>query len=148
MQRTAGSSAPALALGALAALTVAVSGCGGDDDYHNTLRPPAPINITAYISNQRVAVSPARFGAGPIVVIATNQSDASQELTFETHELGGSRPGITQSTSPINPGDTGQLKVNVTSGTYQVRTSDDAIDPATIIVGAKRPSAQNEVLQP
>jgi hypothetical protein len=149
MQRKAGSSAPALALGALVALAVSLSGCGGGgDDYHNTLRPPAPINITAYISNQRVAVSPRRFGAGPIAVIITNQSDASQELTFETHELGGSKPGITQSTSPINPGDTAELHVNAPSGTYQVRTSDDAIEPATLVVGAKRQSAQNEVLQP
>src|SRR5438445_4382897 len=121
MQATAGSSGRALALGAAVLLAIVPAGCGSQKDYRNELRPPAPINITAYISNSRVSVSPTRFGAGPIVVIATNQSDSSQELTFETNELGGSRPGITQSTL-IGPGETGQLKLDATSGTYRVRT--------------------------
>jgi hypothetical protein len=147
MQPTAGSYGRALALGAAVLLALIPLGCGGQNDYHNQLRPAAPINITAYISNSRVSVSPTRFGAGPIVVIATNQSDSSQELTFETDELGGSRPGITQSTV-IGPGGTGQLKLDARSGTYRIRTADNGIRPARVVVGRKRPSAQNQVLQP
>lgn len=145
--RTAQFRARAVALavtGAVGGLT----GCGSEDDYKNRPRPPAPINITAAISKQAVSVSPAEFGAGPVVLIVTNQTDSSQEVTFETDELGGNRPGITQTTEPINPQGTGQLKVDVPEGRYRVRASDDQIRPATITVESERPSAQNEVLQP
>jgi hypothetical protein len=125
-----------------------VTGCGEEEDYKNRPRPPAPINITASVNSQGVSVSPAEFGAGPIVLIVTNQTDSSQEVTFETDELGGDRPGITQTTEPINPEGTGQLKVDVPEGRYRVRVSDDAIRPASIRVDSERPSAQNEVLQP
>ena len=38
----------------------AVAGCGGDSDYANKPRPPAPINVTAAITNSQVSVSPQR----------------------------------------------------------------------------------------
>jgi len=50
-----------LALGALA-----VSGCGGTSKGATTPRPPAPVNLTVYIDNSRVSVSPTTVGAGPV----------------------------------------------------------------------------------
>jgi hypothetical protein len=138
----------ALTCAGLGALLLA--GCGSGKDYKNNPRPPAPINITALISPTHVSVSPARFGAGPIVVIVANQSNASQEVTFQTAGTGGgsaSKDSVRQSTL-INPGDTGTLKLNVNQGSYQVRVGDTAIAPATVTVGAQRPSAQNQLLQP
>jgi hypothetical protein len=134
------------ALGAAGAL-FAVTGCGQEDDYKNNPRPPSPINVTAYVDARRVSVSPASFGAGPIVVIVTNQSNSSQDVTFTTEAVGGGRT-VTQSTGPINPGDTGQIKLDVRQGTYLVKTGDEAIRPATVNVGPERASAQNELLQP
>jgi hypothetical protein len=128
--------------------TLVVAGCGGGTDYKNRPRPPAPINITASVSNAGIAVSPTSFGAGPIVVIVTNQTGASQEVTFESNELGGSKPGVTQTTEPINPRGTGQLQVDVTEGRYRVRAANADIAPATITVGPERQSAQNQLLQP
>ena len=125
-----------------------VAGCGGGSDYKNRPRPPAPINITASVSNAGIAVSPTSFGAGPIVLIVTNQTGASQEITFESNELGASKPGVTQTTEPINPRGTGQLKVDVTEGRYRVRAANADIAPATITVGPQRQSAQNQLLQP
>ncbi len=125
-----------------------VAGCGGGTSYKNNPRPPAPLNITASVSNAGIAVSPTSFGAGPIVLIVTNQTGASQEITFESNELGASRPGVTQTTEPINPRGTGQLQVNVTEGRYRVRAANADIAPATITVGPERQSAQNQVLQP
>ena len=52
------------ALASLGALVV-LSGCGADNSYKNTLRPPEPINVTANVSTKRVSVSPTGFGAGP-----------------------------------------------------------------------------------
>ena len=135
---------------ALAVFTVAalVAGCGGGSDYKNRPRPPAPLNITASVSDAGIAVSPTTFGAGPIVLIVTNQTGASQEVTIESDELGATKPGVTQSTEPINPQGTGQLKVNVTEGRYRVRAGNADITPAQLTVGPERQSAQNELLQP
>src|SRR3954451_20737044 len=91
------------AYGGIAAALVTLAGCGGGGDYANKPRPPAPINVTAAITDSKVNVSPQRFGAGPIVLIVSNQSSSAQEVTFETNELGGSRPGRKFSTTPINP---------------------------------------------
>lgn len=128
--------------------TVALAGCGGEDDYKNELRPPSPINITALISERAVSVSPATFGGGPIVLVVANQSSNSQEATLETDTLSQTDKGVTQTSGLINPGGTGTLKVDVTQGTYTLRVGNPAIRPATIEVGAKRPSAQNDVLLP
>ena len=136
------------AVGLLAAALLA-GACGDEDDYENNLRPPVPINVAAYISPTKVSVSPARFGAGPIVVIVTNQSDGSQEVTFENDDLattGG--VDVAQTTGPINPGDTGQIKLDVAEGSYRVRVGNQSIRPALVEVGPKRESGQNEVLQP
>lgn len=126
---------------------LALAGCGGGNDYKNDPRPPSPINVTAYVGAKRVSVSPNTIGAGPIVVIVTNQSNSSQDVTFQT-DLAGGKGDVTQSTGPINPGDTGQIKVDVVEGKYVVKTGDDAIRPAAVSVGTERASAQNDLLQP
>jgi hypothetical protein len=132
---------------ALLALATA-AGCGGGGDYANDPRPPAPINVTAAITNQRVSVSPQRFGAGPIVLVISNQSSTAQEVTFETDELGGSEPGRTFSTTPINPRGTATLKVDVRQGDWKLGTKDGGIRAAAVSVGKQRKSAQDDLLQP
>ena len=134
--------------GIAAAALVTIVGCGGEDDYKNDPRPPAPINVTAAITNSKVSVSPQRFGAGPIVLIISNQSTSAQEVTFETDELGGDQPGRTFSTTPINPRGTATLKVDVRRGQWKLGTKDGGVRPAAVLVGRKRDSAQNELLQP
>ncbi len=128
---------------------VALAACGDDNSYKNRPRPPSPINITAFVGAKRVSVSPNTFGAGPIVVIVTNQSNSSQDVTFQNSSAGSGAGGdVTQSTGPINPGDTGQIKLDVVQGNYEVKAGDGSIRPASINVGPQRPSAQNKVLQP
>lgn len=133
---------------------MSVAACGPDTSYENTPRPPVILNVAASITDQQVVVSPTRFGAGPIVLIVTNQSDASQVATLEVNELASSpsRPkkaGLRQTTGPINPRDTAQLRAVVEDGTtYTLKTDDDKIDPAKITVAGKRSSAQNDIGQP
>lgn len=128
-----------------------VAGCGGDDDtagYQNEPRPPAPINVTAAIGEDRVRVSPPAFGSGPVVFIISNQSGEAQTVTFETNEIGGGSGGITRSTPEIAARSTGQLKVDPPEGTYRLSASTSGVRPAAIEVGERRESAQNELLQP
>jgi hypothetical protein len=132
--------------GAACLLVAGIAGCGASSDYANLPRPPAPITVTAAIIKGRVLVSPTRFGAGPITLVVTNQTPRSQELTFETSELGGSQSGVRQQSGPINPQSTATLKVDVRQGSYILRGQ--GIRPARIVVRGRRPSAQNDLLQP
>jgi len=134
--------------GWLPALAVAAgaSGCGSDNvSYKNVQRPAAPINVTAAITNSQIKVSPRRFGAGPIILIISNQSSDAQAVTFET---GGGEAGIRQTTSAINPAGTAQLQLEVRQGTYDLSVEDRRIRPASLRVGKPRKSAQNELLEP
>jgi hypothetical protein len=140
----------AWALTAAAAFPLGLSavGCGREDDYANEARPPSPIVVSASINDNRVSVSPRNFGAGPITLIVTNQTERSQEITLRTDEIGGGSPGINQRSGPINPGDTASLKANLASGTYSVGVNGGQIAAAALQVGRTRPSAQDELLQP
>jgi hypothetical protein len=143
MKRTA-------ALAPLAVASVlALGGCGSSSaDYKNDPRPPGPIVVTGYISDQRVSVSPRSLGAGPISLIVTNQTGTSQRVTLESAGATGSGPGIRQVTAPISPQDTATLKVDVKPGSYSVHVAGDGIRAARLKVGPERESAQNDLLQP
>ena len=131
------------------AVVLAVGACGSSSaDYKNDPRPPGPIVITGYISDQRVSVSPRSFGAGPVSLIVTNQTGTAQRVTLESAGAAGTGPGVKQVTAPISPQDTATLKVDVKPGSYSVHVAGDAIRAARLKVGPQRASAQNDLLQP
>jgi hypothetical protein len=127
---------------------VALAGCGGSGDHRDDPRPPAAIVLTASISDQRVSVSPVRFGAGPISLIVVNQTSAAQRVTLESAGPAGSGPGLKQETAPISPRDTATLKADVQPGRYTVHVGGNGIASAALRVGPERASAQNDLLQP
>ena len=134
---------PAAAL-AVVALALAVSGCG-DDDFANEPRPPGAITVSAAISAGRVSLSPSRLGAGTIELIASNQTTRSQRLTLRSRGRSQEQQ-LEQTTGPINPGDTASLRADLAAGSYLVSARSGAIDPATLVVGARRDRAG--LLQP
>lgn len=138
----------ALAVAGLAAAAVAVAGCGDDQTYANHPRPPAPILVTASISDEGVAVSPRRFGAGPVNVVVTNQTGAAQRVALESVDGVGRGPGIRQVTSPINPRDSARLAADVHPGRYRLHVPGTGIPSARLLVGPRRPSSQDELLLP
>jgi hypothetical protein len=124
------------------ALPLAAYGCGGTDERTSNLRPPTPINVSVKIGDDRVSASPSSFGAGPIVMVASNQSSASHTLTIEG-------PQLRQSVGPISPQDTATLKVTVGPGEHTISTEgSESVERASVNVGKKRPSAQNKLQQP
>ena len=130
------------------ALAAVAAGCGGGADYANEPRPATPINVTAAIDEEGISLTPKEFGAGPIVLIVSNQTGKAQTVTVETDELGGSQPGLKQSTGAIEPRGTGTLKVDLREGDYAVSVKGRSVRPAAVEVGSERKSAQDELLEP
>ncbi|HUA43716.1 MAG TPA: hypothetical protein VMA77_00725 [Solirubrobacteraceae bacterium] len=142
-----------LALSAMLAVSAfALSACGGTSTAATTPRPPAPVNLTVYIDNSRVSVSPSSVGAGPVTFIITNQ--ASQAESLEILPSRSSGPNPLANTGPINPQATAQVTVNFSSqGNYSVSadgggSGSGSIQAASIHVGSPRPSSDNQLLQP
>ena len=129
-------------------LALGVVACGAESDYANKPRPPAPISVTAAIDKSRIRVSPPTFGGGPVTFIISNQSGAEQKVTFESDELGAETGGIRRATGTIAPRSTANLKVDAPEGTYMLSASGGDVAPATIEVGARRRSSQNDLLLP
>ena len=130
----------------LLAAGIALAGCGGTRENH--LRPPTPVTLTAAIHEDGIQVSPARVGAGTVVLVVSNQSKAPQTVTFETDELGASTGGTTASSPEIAPASIGRLTLSTRQGTYSVHTKDDAIRAAHVKIGPPRQSSQDDLLLP
>jgi len=131
-------------IGILGVTAIAVSGCGGSTGtFKNNPRPPEPINVTGSINNARVLISPTSFGAGPIDLRVTNAASQSVSLTVRSES--GQAIANLQS---INPDTPGEVKFDITPGSYIVTASQLGIRPATLRVGKERPSAASAVLQP
>jgi hypothetical protein len=141
-------------IGELAIIALIVSGCGSAGGQSPSVaRPPNPVNLTVYVNDSRVSVSPAHVGAGPITFVVTNQASQAEALAI-------SRGGSTlASTAPINPQGTTQVSVDFKPGEYTIatgaRSGNDAqlskqpsIRPASIHIGGERASSSNSVLQP
>jgi hypothetical protein len=140
---------PRTVAGVTIALALGLAGCGGgDDDFANDARRPAPITLSASITPSSVTVSPSRLGAGTIELIASNLTSTSQQLTLSSQTLTAGADPLEQRTGPINPGDTASLTADLVQGTYRVTTRSGAITAATIRVGPARPSAKDQLLQP
>jgi len=135
-------------LAAVLLFAALIAGCGGDDDFANSPRPPTQIMVAATIAPTRVSVSPSRLGAGPIELLASNQTTSSQRLTLRSAAAATDSEPLQQSTGPINPGDTASLSAHLTPGSYTVSAGSGAIAPARIEVGAPRPSGQDRPMQP
>ena len=123
-----------------------LGGCGGDDDFKNEPRPPVPIQLSGVITEDEVSVQPKKLGAGPIVLIVSNQTDRAHTITLDG-------PSGREEVGPVNPQDTGRIQHNLEQGSYEVRAgSDQAVEeeiaPAELAVGPKRPSSSGDVLLP
>ncbi len=141
-------------IGQSAIIALIVSACGSAGGQSPSVaRPPNPVNLTVYVNDSHVSVSPAHVGAGPITFIVTNQARHAEALAI-------SKGGSTlASTAPINPQGTTQVSVDFKPGEYTIATGaqgendaqlskQSSIRPASIHIGRERASSSNSVLQP
>ncbi|HET9720419.1 MAG TPA: hypothetical protein VFP55_10105 [Solirubrobacteraceae bacterium] len=138
----------------LATGAVALSGCGSTAHFADRNRPPTPVDLTVYINDAKVSVSPASVGAGPVIFYVTNQASRTESLIVRS-----AAGRSLANTGPINPRSTAQVQVDFRQGSYRLTTSSatpsDAasltappVAPATLRIGAPRPNADNALLQP
>jgi hypothetical protein len=129
----------------LAALVAAfaLGACGGEDDFENEPRPPAPIELTARIADDVINVSPSRaseVGAGIATITISNQSQDPAILVLE---------GPTDDQSDeITAGGTGSMKVALEEGDYTVSAQDSDARETKLEVGPERETSQNDLLLP
>jgi len=126
-----------IAVAALAA--VAVAGCGRDD-FENDPRPPLDAEISVRIGQDRVVVSPAEFGAGPVNFTIANLADADAAVAID-----GPSVAVSQE---VPPGGTTTLQAELVSGQYRASVEGAGADPFDFEVGPERESAQDELLLP
>lgn len=156
---TRGWGLPALAACGLSCV-FSLSACGSED-FPNDPRPPEPLSITGVIQEREVTISPKSFGAGPIVLTISNQTNGSHTITLVGRPDDGAR--VSETAGPINPFDAATLQYDLQEGRYQVRANSDrsrlangidpgeapaGIRPGVIVVGPDRPSASSELQQP
>jgi hypothetical protein len=138
----------ALLLSSGAMVAVAVAGCGGTGSFKNQPRPPAPVQLTGVVTNKQVTISPNHIGAGPVIIVVSNQTDSSHTIVLEraTNEGSGARDTV----GPVNPLSAATLSDNLTNGEYSVSVDNGlgSIQPATIIVGPERRSSSGQLLLP
>lgn len=176
MDRTStGGTRPRAALFVLLAAVVLVAAGCSEDNYDNTPRPPVPVQLGVVITPDDVRVSPnspssetvddglaatdeeeadatpatADVGAGPTMLVISNQSGRPQTMTIESaDDPGGDRAGIRQPVPEIDPLDTEYVQVNFPEGQYTFSTDDRQIAQGTLMVGEQRPTGSNTLLLP
>jgi len=138
-------------IGVVALLAFALAGCGSSAHFADKARPPTPINLSVYVSDARVSVSPRAVGAGPVMFIITNQASKAVQLTVR-RATGGA---ALATTAPINPQATSSFSVDFRPGDYRVGTSSaqNSLSPPTISsaflhVGKSRANGNGALLEP
>jgi hypothetical protein len=121
-----------------------LAGCGGGKDFADKPRPAAPLYLTGVINNSGVTVSPNRVGAGPVVIVVSNQTQMAHTL-----ELDGSNIAPVRSSS-IGPTDTGRIQTTLDPGTYTVKAGSakalkKELLPAHLLIGKPRPDSNDQV---
>jgi hypothetical protein len=144
-----------MAFGALLLAAFALAGCGGGTHFANDTRPASPVNLSVYVNDNRVSVSPDSVTVGAVTITVTNQSSSSQAIEVTT--AGGS--SAISSTGPISPQGTDQVTVDLSSGDYTVGAAPNSsteaaaatpsgIAPASLTVRGQRPNSNNQLQQP
>jgi len=129
----------------LAGSVGALAACGSED-FKNRPRPAIPRELTGVIQDKKVTVSPAKVGAGPILITISNQTKAAHTVILEGET-------IREQVGPVNPLDTATIQKTLKPGGYEVRAGSRKavareIKAAKLTIGKERANSSNEVLQP
>jgi hypothetical protein len=130
---------------AVLAAGLVVAGCGGED-FANNPRPPVPVELTGVIQPDAVTVSPARIGAGPVLITMSNQTRTPITTTLDG-------TSVRDRVGPVPPLDTATIQRTLEPGRYEVQAGSDValpreIRPAELEIGRERRSSSSDLLLP
>jgi hypothetical protein len=128
-----------LVIAAALVTALAVAGCGRDD-FKNDPRPAIPAEVSVKIAKDGVVVSPNEFGAGLVNFTIANLSNDPGTLAIQGP--------VDADSVEIPPTGTGNLRVDMKTGSYEASVSGFTARPFSFSVGAPRPSGQNDLLLP
>jgi hypothetical protein len=142
-------------LAALSVGVLALAGCGSGTHFANTGRPASPVNVSVYVNDQRISVSPGSVTPGLVTITIANQS--SNARAIQIAPPAGSSAVTT--TGPIRPQASDQVTVELPSGDYTVgiapnnSTQAAAATPTggaagSLTVKGHRPNSNSQLLQP
>jgi hypothetical protein len=129
----------------LAIAAALLAGCGGAD-FKNEARAPVRLALTGVIKDDKVTVSPAKIGAGPVEITISNQTDSVRIVMLEGET-------IKEQQGPVQPGDTTTIQKTLEPGSYEVRAGSEKavrkeIQPAVLTIGKARKNSNNDLLLP
>ena len=129
----------------LAVAAAIVAGCG-EEDFKNEARAPVREALTGVIQDDKVTVSPARLGAGPVEITISNQTKADHTVTLEGES-------IVEREGPVEPGATVTIQKTLAQGSYEVKAGSEKavpreIRPAILKIGKERKNSNNDLLLP
>jgi len=130
----------------LLAGAILVTGCGSGSHFKDKPRPPVPVQLTGVVTDRGVQISPHRVGAGPVILIVSNQTSGPHTVTLEGN-------GSTDTVGPINPMGTGKLQQTLSPGSYTVKAgstqaSSFEIPPGKVTVTKARQNSSSDLLLP
>lgn len=134
----------ALASG-VASAALLLAGCGGGGkDFADQPRPASPITLTGVITPKGVTVSPNRVGAGPVVILVSNQTEVPRTLILDGSAIAPLR------TDPVSPTGTGRIQTTLARGIYTVKAGSThavlkELRPAHLLIGQPRPDSNDQV---
>jgi hypothetical protein len=131
---------------ALAVIIAAGLAACGDEDFKDDPRDAVAIDLTGVIQSDKVTVSPAEVGAGPVVITIANQTDDPHEIFLR----GGS---VDASVGPVAPTAAATIRRTLERGDYEVSVGSEAAVPreikaAKLRVGAPRKSGSGDLELP
>jgi len=146
---------PTTTLSVLLVAASTLAACGGATKFADQPRPAAPLDVSVYVNDQSVSVSPSTVTPGAVTFTITNQSSNAEAL--DVTPSGGSN--ATTSTGPISPQGTAQVTVGLRAGRYSVgiapanaaqaaTASPAGITSGQLTVAGHRSNSNDQVLQP
>ena len=134
---------------------LALAGCGGGTHFANAGRPASPINVSIYVNDQRISVSPGSVTPGLVTITIANQSTNAQAIQIAPP----SGSSAVTTTGPISPQASDQVTVQLPSGDYTVgiapnsstqaaAASPSGVAPGSLTVKGVRPNSNSQLLQP
>jgi hypothetical protein len=139
---------------------VALAACGGGAHFADRARPAAPVNVSVYINDQKVAVSPPTVTPGAVALTITNQSSAAQSVVvLPAGSSGGCTSAGNTCTGPISPQANDQVTVNLSAGQYTIGIAPNSsaeaaaatptgVAAGSLTVAGHRSNSNGQLLQP